>query len=232
MHYLLPLSLLTLASAAPTKTNPTLTTSHAFRLIVNVTTTDLTPPIHLLPLQLAHIGPAQNRAIIRYQSPSSPTPTASAGPIFYQNGTASSPNLTSILTDAGTPPFPEGLAFLPDEGTQGGGGGGKGKGGLFAFGGPGTQGIRLSGSYGELTLPDGRDGGFVACNGTIPYYGPGWSFVLVNWVGETEKVVEGCVPVRLLPECAVLGELPEGAISSHEWAEEVRCYEDVGRVIW
>jgi len=229
-HHLLPL-LLTLATAAPT--TPKLTTAHGFRLIANITSTaDLTPSVHLLPFELAHIGPAQNRAILRYQSPSSPIPTPSTGgtavgPIFYQNGTASSQMNTSILTDAGTPPFPEGLAFLPDtNNTQ--------SGGLYAFGGSGTQGIHLGGPFSELTLPDREEGTFVACNATIPYYGPTWSFVVVNWVGTNEKaqLEEGCVPITLLPECAALTELPEGAISSHEWAEEIHCYENVGKVVW
>jgi hypothetical protein len=51
--------------------------------------------------------------------------------------------------------------------------------------------------------------------------------------GEFELVVpEGCVPATLVPQCATLPDVPEGGPASHEWAQEIRCYENVMAVDW
>jgi len=39
-------------------------------------------------------------------------------------------------------------------------------------------------------------------------------------------------PVRLLPECTPLNDLPAGSSSSHEFAIEDRCYKDVKSIKW
>ncbi|KAM7208203.1 hypothetical protein V8F20_001483 [Naviculisporaceae sp. PSN 640] len=228
---LLALSLLGLSSASASCV-PVPSASRGFRLVVNVTdpTKDITPPLHGQYLTLAHIGPAQNRAIV----------TASPGPIFYQNGTYDDITMqrTNVLTDAGTPLFPEGLAYQAEQDDS------KGQ-GIYAFGGSGSGGIRLSrlwDPYSYLTILEGapiQSTLAVCVDQTIPYYGDSRKFNVLNWVqsfrdgtGTHLVVPEGCVGVRLIPECAFLQDLPEGSISSHEFAQEVRCYEDVKNVVW
>ncbi|KAK0642037.1 hypothetical protein B0T16DRAFT_420932 [Cercophora newfieldiana] len=204
---------------------PTTSGSYGFRLVVNVTdpSRDLSPSINNLYLNLAHIGPAQNRAI------AGPTP----GPIFYQNGTSSMSGLsfTTLLTDGGTPPFPEGLTYAQERTDAKGSG-------IYVSAGSGAQAVkltRLSNPYSYLTiLSEVIGSSFIGCNSTIPYYGEERQFQVINWVTTTRNatgthlvIPEGCVPLNLVPECAVLEALPPDAKSSHEWAQEVRCYEDV-----
>ncbi len=206
--------------------------SRGFRLVVNVTdpSSDLSPSIQGSFLSLAHIGPAQNRAII--------LPTE--GPVFYQNGTFKDITMQriGILTDGGTPPFPEGLTYASDSGTNTTQGAP-----LFVNAGAsggGTRLTRLWDPYSYLTiLSNVVESTLVVCNSTIPYYGESRFFNVVNWVtarrdatGTHLVLPEGCAAIRLVPQCAVLNELPEGAYSSHEFAQEVRCYEDVGAIDW
>ena len=40
------------------------------------------------------------------------------------------------------------------------------------------------------------------------------------------------MPINLVPQCAVLEGLPADARSSHEFAQEVRCYDDVKGIEW
>ncbi|KAK4443633.1 hypothetical protein QBC34DRAFT_260327, partial [Podospora aff. communis PSN243] len=207
---------------------PTTSASYGFRLVLNLTSpSDLTPPIHNTYLNLAHIGPAQNRAIAL------PTP----GPIFYQNGTSSASSLsfTTTLTDGGTPPFPEGITYsqLPNS-TQGAA--------VFITAGSGAQNVKLTRLFNPLSyltvLDEVVGSTFVVCDGRVEYYGEK-EFQVINWVTTTRDatgmhlvVPEGCVGVNLVPECAVLEALPGDARASHEWAQEVRCYEDVKGVGW
>lgn len=237
---LLSLPSLGLASASSQSCTPVPSASQGFRLVANVSSslsdpsTPFAKSINGQYLSLAHIGPAQNRAILVSPSSSSSGPA----PIFYQNGTYADFSLqrTSILTDAGTPLFPEGLAYqsLPDD-SKGAG--------LFAFGGSGSGGIRLTRLWNPLSylqiLGDVVSSTLVVCNDTIPYYGNERFFNVVNWVAATRdntgshiKVPAGCVGINLVPECAFLEELPEGSISSHEFAQEVRCYNKVSEVEW
>ncbi|KAK4224286.1 hypothetical protein QBC38DRAFT_485769 [Podospora fimiseda] len=227
---LLLLSTFSLTSATDPGCIPRHSASLGFHLRVNITSpSDFTPSINLHYLSTAHIGPAQNRAII------SPSP----GPVFYQNGTYSDITFhtLSILTDAGSPPgvFPEAITYLPDDANN--------SSAVYinaGLPGSGTSLSRLWDPYSYLTILEGVvESTFVVCNRTIPYYGENKWFNVVNWVQATRdgtgthiKIPEGCVAVNLIPECAFLEELPEGAYSSHEFAQEVRCYEDVGEIEW
>ncbi|KAK3989093.1 hypothetical protein QBC44DRAFT_242359 [Cladorrhinum sp. PSN332] len=232
---LLPLLLLSTLTSADPGCIPRHSASQGFRLVVNVTdpSKDFSPSINNHFLSTAHIGPAQNRAIVT--SPSSP------GPIFYQNGTYSDIafHKIGILTDAGSPPgiFPEAITYQREQDES------SGQGVYINAGSPGsgTSLTRLWDPYSYLTILEGvTSSSFVVCNKTIPYYGTEKHFNVVNWVQATRdasgthvRIPEGCVPINLVPECAFLEAVPEeGAYSSHEFAQEVRCYEDVGGIEW
>ncbi|KAK0620595.1 hypothetical protein B0T14DRAFT_431666 [Immersiella caudata] len=228
MHPPILLSLLpTLISASCV---PLSSGSRGFRLVINVTdpSHDLTPPIHNTYFNLVHIGPAQNRAIA----------ASTPGPTFYQNGTSSSSSIsfTTTLTDGGTPPFPEGITYQQEATDEHGAG-------IYVNAGSGAQNVKMTRLFNPLSyltiLNEVIGSSFVGCNGTIPYYGSERQFQVINWVTTTRNatgthlvIPEGCVAVNLVPECAVLEALPVDAKSSHEWAQEVRCYEGVRGVKW
>ncbi|KAK4203445.1 hypothetical protein QBC40DRAFT_274781 [Triangularia verruculosa] len=249
MHSSLLLSsLLGLASAATTSSTfttrqwtpqdpgsiPRHSGSRGFRLRVNVTdpSLDLTPPVHNLFLSTAHIGPAQNRAVI-----------GSSGPIFYQNGSYAdiASHRAGILTDAGPAesPFPEALQY--QQGTDDI----KGSELFISVGTPGagTAISRLTSPYSTLRILEGAPivSSFIVCgNATIPYYGDSRKFDVVNWLQATRdatgthlRVPEGCVAANLVPECAYeFGDLPEGAAYDRTFVNDVRCYESVGAIDW
>ncbi|KAK0663446.1 hypothetical protein QBC41DRAFT_359443 [Cercophora samala] len=249
MHTFLLLStLLGLASAAPTSSTPTPrqwtpqdpgsiprhSGSRGFRLRVNVTdpSLDLNPPVHNLFLSTAHIGPAQNRAVV-----------SSSGPIFYQNGTyADIANYRAgILTDAGPveSPFPEAIQYQQGSDDT------RGSELFISAGTPGTGTAisKLTMPYSTLQILEGAPivKSFIVCgNTTIPYYGESRKFEVVNWLQATRdstgthlRVPEGCVAVNLVPECAYeFGDLPEGAAYDRTFVNDVRCYESVAAIDW
>ncbi|KAK3376470.1 hypothetical protein B0T24DRAFT_550129 [Lasiosphaeria ovina] len=234
------------ASAAATTTAsndpgcvPRSSGSLGFRLVVNVTdpSRDLTPAVHGRALGLAHIGPAQNRAVASAGD-------VNNGPVFFQNGTSADAvfERTGVLADGGggdgPSRFPEALQYVTDQGDDG-----KGAGIYVLAGGAGTgeRLTRLTQPYSYLTiLADAAVvSSFVVCPGTIPYYGNATTFALVNWVQATRDatgthvvVPDGCVAVNLVPQCAFLEALPDGAPYTHDFAQEVRCYDDVLAVDW
>ncbi|KAK3339666.1 hypothetical protein B0T25DRAFT_594449 [Lasiosphaeria hispida] len=227
--FLLSASLgLTSVTAADEGCIPRNSASFGFRLVVNVTdpSKDLSPSINGLFLHLAHIGPAQNRAYA----------AATPGPIFYQNGTSNTPSLTNLLTDGGSPPFPEGMSYQQEQTDANGAG-------IYVNAGSGAQATkltRLSAPYSYLTiLAEVTGSAFIGCTATIPYYGNSTYFPVINWVMTTRNatgthlvIPEGCVPINLVPQCAALEALPPDARSSHEFAQEVRCYDNVGGIDW
>ncbi|KMQ81464.1 hypothetical protein RF55_26248, partial [Lasius niger] len=90
--------------------------------------------------------------------------------------------------------------------------------------GPGTPGIYIAPvpePYAFL-FPDT----WTACNESISYY-PGKHFVIFKRVETNHNIPDGCVPVRLIPECIPLNDLPPESLSSHEYAIDDRCYKDV-----
>ncbi|KAK4186787.1 hypothetical protein QBC35DRAFT_500296 [Podospora australis] len=229
---LLSASVLALGVSAQSTCAPSHSASTGFRLVLNVTdlSLDLTPSVHGKYLSTAHIGPAQNRAIV--------SPDSNLSPIFYQNGTFQDQLQfrAGILADTGSGLI-EALQYLPlpeeDHPTQG-------HNRIFvSIGTPGagTALTRLWTPVSYLTILDGVVGSsFVVCNATIPYYGSQRVFQVVNWVAATRdstgthvKIPTGCAPVRLVPQCAFLP-VVEGV--GHEFVQEVRCYDDVGGVEW
>ncbi|KLU92356.1 hypothetical protein MAPG_11302 [Magnaporthiopsis poae ATCC 64411] len=244
---LLTLGLAALATAAPAVTPrqtvphyPPSSVSKGFRLISNVTdpTRDLTPSVHGFALGGIHIGPPNSRSVLSPQADNTSR-------LFYLNGTASDLTLgtTRIVSDGGTPPFPWGVHVQgPDE--------------FDLPANPGSHATFINGGstldVGITKFPDpysvlvnrkaegGSAGGtFVACYHEVPYYRR--PFVVVDYAYATVdpdtalpvvKVPEGCAPITLIPQCAVLNDLPPDAISSHEFALDQKCYEDVASIDW
>ncbi|KAK4456340.1 hypothetical protein QBC42DRAFT_281557 [Cladorrhinum samala] len=226
--------LLSLASAAVADPGciPRTSASQGFRLIVNVTdpSKDFSPSINGQQFTNAHIGPSQNRGIV----------VPSAGAVFYQNGTYADidKHTLQIINDAGSAPgvFPQTVTYQQESVDTFGQG-------LYINGGALSGGValsRLADPYSYLSILEGVvSSTLVVCSQTIPYYGDDRKFNVVNWVqatrdssGTSVKVPEGCAPINLVAECAELAPLPEGAYSSHEFAQEVRCYEKVADIDW
>ena len=233
---------LNLASAAPsppgTTCPPAYNSSPAFKLVAVVVDPkkDVDPPIHGTVLQTAHIGPGFTRATLGQDSDS-------PGRVFYQNGTYEDLTMQrlGIISDGGTPPFPNGLTYQADDNAPGSEPRGQA---LFVNAGASGGGTRLSRLYEPISkltiLSDVVASAFVACpKSRIPYYGDRWEFTVLNWVQATRSstgsqvvIPEGCVEVEMIPQCAPLEALPEGAYSSHEFVQEVRCYDDVKGIKW
>jgi len=234
--HILSLGLMGLAaSAAPLESRqvvpnyPPHSFSKGFRLIANVTdpSTDLTPSINGQIFTGIHTGPPYNEGVVLSGAETS-------GRIFYQNGTAEEIRYHSanVLSDGGTPLFPWGIDVQANgeavEPT------------VTINGGEGTKGVALSTfpdpySYLTGTAP----GTFAVCSRNVPYYGE--DFTVVRYIygvfnattGLYERnVPDDCAVIRLIPECATLPELPEGSMSSHEFAADSKCYEDVSAIDW
>ena len=198
------LALAAAATALPSQHARTATctsTSKGFNLVAHVTdaTSDLTPSVEGLFLSTAHTGAGLNAAVL----------SSANGRLFYQNGT--SPETSDILTDGGTPPFPFSLQVQPA---------GEARRILDISVGQGTVGSvnaqgRLVNGLGE--------GAFLACRQVVPYYNQ--EFVTLQFVyGKADPAtLKGCATIELVAKCAELNELPEGSLSSHEFAAEVKC---------
>lgn len=219
------LGFFSLAAASSAEYNPgypPTTKSQGFNLVVNVTNLnrDFKPSIHGKYINSIHVGPAF--ALLGVGSKED-NPR-----IFYVNGTAEEVHFahSNVISDAGTPSSPYSISLIKVAGTT--------PASKLAHldAGPGQVGIgltRLSIPY-VFLYPET----YAICNESIPYY-QGARFLVVKQflssapVGDIPK---SCVPVRLFPECTKLNELPDGAISSHEFAYEAECYKDVGSIEW
>ncbi|TQV98932.1 hypothetical protein V2A60_007371 [Cordyceps javanica] len=226
------LGLAGLAAAAPTTTTtgplyPETSSSNGFNLVLNVTdpSKDLSPPVHGTFVTSIHVGPALN-----YVGQSS-----DAGRLFYVNGTAADVRYgnSNTISDGGTPPFPEVLSLVRDQGSEtlstvrldvGSSGPGDYHTGVAGFPNP---------------IPELYPSTYVACREALAYYG-GKEFVIIKQAkttvsqdGQVEyNIPEGCAPLSLLPQCAKLNDLPAGSLSSHDFAATTRCYKDVNSIDW
>ncbi|EGY15404.1 hypothetical protein HYQ45_002441 [Verticillium longisporum] len=204
---------------------PQKSTSSGFTLVVNVTNpaADFCESINHYTLSSIHVGAGQALAAIS---------TGSAR-VWYVNGTQQeiSESKGTVVTDGGTPPFPNGIDIAEAEDSVSA---------VRVDAGDGTKGVQLtSGSepYAYLTAP--VIGSYVVCNESVPYY-QGRKFLLlkhaeteINEKGESESnIPEDCVAIRLVPQCAKLADLPAGAIASHQFVNEVGCYDDVASIDW
>jgi len=159
-------------------------------------------------------------------------PTTDNARVFYQNGTAEERRFgrSNVLTDGGTPPFPQGLKLVKDAGSDT-----LSTANLNA--GLGTPGVGIAGFPNPYAFLYPET--WAACNESLPYY-QGRYFIIFKQAATTvdkdgkihDNVPEGCAPVRLLPECTPLNDLPAGSSSSHEFAIEDRCYKDVKSIKW
>ncbi|OAQ64731.1 hypothetical protein VFPPC_05966 [Pochonia chlamydosporia 170] len=205
---------------------PPKSTSKGFHLVVNVTdlSKDFQPPIQNTYVSSIHVG--AGLALVGQSS------GADYARIFYQNGTVSEQRYgqSNVLSDSGTPPFPSGLKLVKDPNSET-------VSTAHLDGGAGQSGIGIS-RFPEpyaFLYPET----WVACNESQPYY-QGQYFVILKQAETTvgsdgsinRNVPDGCAPVRLVPECTKLNDLPAGSISSHEYALDSECYPDVKSLDW
>ncbi|MCJ1375375.1 hypothetical protein MMC20_006610 [Loxospora ochrophaea] len=144
---------------------------------------------------------------------------------FYVNGTAADVryNTADVLSDGGTPPFPEGLIVPPPTETDD-----EGRRYLQINAGDGTPGVgitRFPDSQPRVYYADhetpGGPGQFYACNSTlIPPFSPE---IVVYYRGQDALTPPGCVDITLYPQCA--GALTPGA--NHTFAQPAECYANV-----
>jgi hypothetical protein len=232
------LGLLGLASAVPLTSRqvvphyPPTSLSTGFRLIANVTdpSKDFNPPVNNWVFNGIHVGAGLNDAVLLADG-------ADSGRILYQNGTAAGLrfNEGSVLSDGGTPPFPFGISVQAADATDS-----DGYHEVSLNAGSGTSGVLLA-RFPEVypILHATAPGTFVACNQTAPYYNQ--NFITVRWAYDVfnsttalydHQIPDGCTAITLVPECATLKDLPEGSLSSHEYAANSTCYEDVSAIDW
>ncbi|KAI1845861.1 hypothetical protein JX265_011244 [Neoarthrinium moseri] len=235
---ILPLSLAGLASAAPFTSRqvvpnyPETQLSKAFRLVANVTdpSKDFDPPVNNWVFNGIHTGAGFNDAVLFADGDSS-------GRVFYQNGTAEEIRYYegSVLSDGGTPPFPFGIYVAAEDQTDA-----DGYHDVSLNVGTGTKSVQLQ-HFPEIypVLRGAGQGTYVACNQVVPYYNK--EYVTIRWTydifdSETalyeHNIPDACIAIKLVAECATLNDLPEGSLSSHEYASNVNCYKDVSAIDW
>ncbi|KAK0632483.1 hypothetical protein B0T14DRAFT_490837 [Immersiella caudata] len=221
------LSLSTFASSLPTAYQPpppSLSTSKGFTLVAKVLpssgSSPLAPLVDSRVLIAAHVGAGFNVAVLY---PRNYTNAA----IFYQNGTPEqvSSGQTMLINDEATPPSPFPMSIQgPDVFdrtylTQH----------SVLVNVVNSSAVSFEERNGVQVLKNGLDpvgeGTFAVCNNTVPYYRS--AFWTLMYVYGGEELAEECVEVVMVPKCAVLADLPEGSFSSHEFAVEVKCYEEV-----
>ncbi|KAF5133172.1 hypothetical protein E5D57_003795 [Metarhizium anisopliae] len=226
------LSLIGLAAASPlgerqvVPNYPSKSTSKGFHLVVNVTdpSKDFESPVHNTYVSSIHVG--AGLALVGQST------GTGYGRIFYQNGTVDEQRYSqsNILSDSGTPPFPSGLKLVKDPNSQT-------VSTAHLDGGPGQSGIGITRFPEPYAFLDPET--WVACNESQPYYG-GKYFVILKQAETTigddgsinRNIPDGCAPVRLVPECTNLNDLPAGSTSSHEYALDSECYPDVKSLDW
>ncbi|KAI6080324.1 hypothetical protein F4821DRAFT_251767 [Hypoxylon rubiginosum] len=196
--------------------------SKGFKLVASIAgaSKDLSVPIQGAYLEGAHVGAGLNTAVLN---------ATTQGTIFYQNGTAEEvqQGLSTIVSDGGTPLYPYGLrAYLNSTDAAS-------PVALAINGGVGTTGVTLTkpaSGPGEL---EWGAASFIACDETLLYYGPDWRFAVVKDLVASpaeSAVPDNCVQINLVPLCTTLNDLPPGSVASHEFANEVACYESLSDI--
>lgn len=213
MRFIIPtLAIAGAATALPSqqaRAATTTSTSKGFNLIAHVTdpTRDLTPSVEGQVVGAAHTGAGFNAAVF-YDT---------TGRLFYQNGTAEqvANRETTIVTDGGTPPFSFTLQVQPA---------GEARRILDISIGQGTANAVVAADGGAQLVNGLGEGTWLACNEVIPYYNR--AFLTLQYAyGAGAETPEGCAPIELVAKCAALNDLPDGSLSSHEFATEVACSE-------
>lgn len=252
MHFTAAATLLSIAAfaaAAPVDVDnyPPTVKARAFRLVVNVTdpSRDISPPVHgteifpyFINSSLIRAGVAQAGAgsvFLQLPDPDPPAPRFApfGGQLLTEQGGPDNVLGLNQIPHPGDAPFPDNdprhaMSFAPGEGTKGVQ---LAVGGRYAFVRPGE----LSGGLGD----------FVVCRidlGQRDHHGHArWMRALDLISMSTDEdgnfglhIPEGCTHVRLVAQCDVLPEAPEGSAAwpFHQAAQEVRCYEDVMAIDW
>ena len=204
-----------LASSAPTSTPlyPPKTTSQNFRLVANVTSSDLTPSVNYFVVDSYHVGAGEDYAVL------SANTFTTTGRIFYVNGTAEEVyyGTSNVLSDEGTPLFPAGI-IINDPNTSG-------QRTVSIDAGMGQAGVGLTqfpDPISELQGTRGFDSGFYVCSENLLYGVANQLFYYAD--GETTP--EGCANVNLLPQCS------EGSGAEHPDGNTINCYPDVAVIDW
>lgn len=204
------LAFASLAAAAPTTRQvpnyPPTALSSNFRLIANVTGTDLAAPINHYALTSYHTGAGTAYAVLV------PNTTPTTGRIFYVNGTAEEVryNAGNLLSDQGTPLFPGGVSINTDNTVSINGGAGQAGVGLKHF----------PVAVPELAYLGG--GEFYGCVKDLVF----GSAVQLFYKQEGSPTPAGCADVSLLPQCS------EGSGAEDTFANTVNCYADVAGIDW
>ena len=230
---ILALGLFGFASSSPLESRkakakasyPAESTSKGFNLIVNVTDSslDFKPSINNYFVTTIHVGAGLNLVGVNNET----------GPVFYQNGTQKEwkNNKATVLFDSGQPLTPAGISLAKDKGQS------DISTASLNFG-PGTPGVQLTSSSFKYSflLP----GTYLACKQKLDYY-QGKEFIIIKESKSKVKsgddykkkdVPKDCVPIRLIPECAKLEDLPAGSFASHDYALDSQCYKDVSKIKW
>ncbi|KAG6009229.1 hypothetical protein E4U43_000026 [Claviceps pusilla] len=227
MHFLAPLlSLGGLALASPLivprDNEPPTLTSKGFNLVINVTdlSRDFSPSVHGKYIDGIHVGAAES--LLGSED------SKERAILFYVNGTEIDVHFahSNVVSDFGTPLAPRAISLTLDKGSDiahtahmNGGSGDKGI-GLTRFPVPYT-----------FLYPET----YAICDESVSYY-PGRTFRILKQfqlgLKTFKDIPSNCVPVRLLPQCAKLNDLPPGSFSSHQWAYESPCYDNVAAIDW
>lgn len=169
-------------------------------------------------LNMIHTGAGRSRAVAGELSPG-------AELVFYQNGTGEA----TIVTDVGEQGFPMAFAFDdsgPDADGEEGEDGGEGEAEMLPVDvtvTTPTRGLTISEEEYDPWLIYALGGHFFVCEQWVEYYRA--DYPVLNWSAGDEGPEE-CVRVGVVPVCEKLEELPDGAIGSHEFVVDVRCFVD------
>ncbi|KAG6003606.1 hypothetical protein E4U21_001851 [Claviceps maximensis] len=228
MHFLTPLISfggLALASPhiAPRDLGPPVLTSQGMNLVVNVTDLrrDFSPSIHGKLIDSIHLDAGSSLLGLGRGN------DKDHSLIFYVNGTPIDFHYghTNVITDFGTPPSPWAISLPKDKDSD------------IAHtalirSGPGDMNTGLTRFPVPLTFLFPET--YAVCDEFIPYYNAKLQIVKQFQLGvKTLKDIPAeCVPVRLMPQCATLNDLPKGSTVSHQWAYNAPCYPDVAAINW
>ncbi|RDW79596.1 hypothetical protein BP6252_04234 [Coleophoma cylindrospora] len=202
-------SLFLTSTAAPTTRQapnyaPT-SQSDTFKVIANVTGTDLPQSVNGWALTSYHLSAGAGYAVL--VDPTTPSRD------FYINGTASEVrfNSATVASDGGSPPFPWGMVVNSPANT------------VSINAGLGEQGLGLTIFPDPVPKLHGpASAGWYACDAALPSGDAVQLFSLP--LGDTAPA--GCAQVTLLPQCT------EGDGVEHPFANTVNCYPDVAGIDW